>query len=63
MQEESESLSDAWERFKFLLRKCLNHNINAIEKMIYFINGLRTQTRMFFDVSVGGTLGAKTDEE
>lgn len=40
-QEEVESLSDAWERFKLLLQKFPNHNISSIEQMAHFIDGLR----------------------
>lgn len=62
-QEEAKSLSDAWERFKLLLQKCLNYNMSYVEKMIHFIDGLRTQTRMFLDASAGGTVRLKSDEE
>lgn len=62
-QEESESLSDTWKRFKLLLRKCPSHNMSAIEHMTHFICGLRTQMIMFLDASVGGTLRLNIDEE
>lgn len=62
-QDESESLSDTCERFKLLLRKCLNHNMSFMEQMIHFIIGLIKQTRMLLDASSGGTLRSKTDDE
>lgn len=37
--------------------------MSVIEHMTYFINELRTQTRILLDTSVGGTLRAKTNEE
>lgn len=46
--------------FNLLLQKCMNHNM---EKMTHFIDGVKIQTRMLFNTSVGGTLRAKTDEE
>lgn len=59
VQEEAMPLSDAWERFKLILRKCLNHNTGSIEEITHFMDGLRTHTRMFLDVSVWGTLRLK----
>lgn len=62
-QEEAESLSNAWERFKLLFRKCLNHNMSSIEQMTCFIDGLRTHTIILRDASTRGTLSLQTDEE
>lgn len=61
-QEEFESLSDAWEGFKLLLHKCENHNMSVMEQMTHFICGLKTQTRMLLDATIG-ILREKTDEE
>lgn len=62
-QNEPESLSVTWERFKLILRKCLNHNISVMEHMTHFISGLKTPIRILFDTSARGTLIAKTYDE
>lgn len=41
----------------------LNHNMSSIEQMTHFTDGLRTQTRMLLDASIGRTLRLKTNEE
>lgn len=62
-QEEYESLPKAWEIFKQLLCKCLNHNIKSMEQLTQFISGLTTPTRMFLDASTRGTLRTIIDDE
>ncbi|GAU10391.1 hypothetical protein TSUD_422810, partial [Trifolium subterraneum] len=52
-QGESESLYEAYERFKLLLRKCPNHSLDNMEQMQMFIRGLRMQSRMLIDASAG----------
>lgn len=63
VHEESESLSNAWERFKLLLRKYLNHIMSAIEQMTHFIDSLRIQKRMLRNASTRGKLRVKTYKE
>ena len=55
-QQDIESLHDSWERFKLLLRRCPNHNMNNMEQMQIFIKGLDSQTCMLLDTSAGGTI-------
>lgn len=62
-QDESESSSDAWERFKLLLRKCLNHNMSVMEQMTRFTSRMKIPTRMILDASTGGTLRSNTNDE
>lgn len=54
-QGDSESLLDAWERFKLLLWRCSNHNISIIEQIWHFTRGLKAQVRMLLDALYGGT--------
>ena len=53
-QNEIESLFEAWERWKELLRKCPYHGIPVIIQMETFYNGLEPQTRLMLDASAGG---------
>ncbi|GAU24617.1 hypothetical protein TSUD_289800 [Trifolium subterraneum] len=45
-QGDSESLYDAWERFKLCLKKCPKHGLDNHAQMQHFTQGLRAQTRM-----------------
>ncbi|KAK2359227.1 hypothetical protein QL285_084620 [Trifolium repens] len=58
-QGETESLYDAWERFKLCLKKCPDHGIDELSQMQHFTNGLNAQTRMLLDASAGGSLQRK----
>ncbi|MCH84281.1 hypothetical protein A2U01_0005112 [Trifolium medium] len=62
-QGDSESLYDAWERFKLLLKKCPDHGVDNLAQMQYFTQGLRAQTRMLLDVSAGGSMYKKDANE
>ncbi|KAK2436917.1 hypothetical protein QL285_021877 [Trifolium repens] len=62
-QGETESLYEAYERFKMLLRKCPNHCLDNMEQMQIFIRGLRMQSRMLIDASAGGTIKNKNEDE
>ncbi|GAU39222.1 hypothetical protein TSUD_396690 [Trifolium subterraneum] len=59
----SESLYDAWERFKLLFKKCPEHCIDDLAQMQYFTQGLRAQTHMLLDVSAGGSMNKKDTNE
>ncbi|MEX5523413.1 hypothetical protein, partial [Bacillus cereus] len=39
-QSESENLYEAWERFKKLLRRCPQHNLNQADRVARFYDGL-----------------------
>ncbi|KAM6543139.1 hypothetical protein CsatB_007586 [Cannabis sativa] len=62
-QFEDESLYEAWERFKELLRKCPHHGIPHCIQMETFYNGLNAHTRMVVDASANGALLAKSYNE
>lgn len=55
-QQQTESLYDSLERFKNLLCRCPNHNMNNMNQMHNFIKGINGQTHMFLDDSLGGTI-------
>ncbi|XP_062089545.1 uncharacterized protein LOC133796079 [Humulus lupulus] len=62
-QLDEESLYEAWERFKELLRKCPHHCIPHCIQMETFYNGLNAHTRMAVDASANGALLAKSYNE
>ncbi|GAU46838.1 hypothetical protein TSUD_83460, partial [Trifolium subterraneum] len=62
-QGDSESLYDAWERFKLCLKKCPKHGLDSHAQMQHFTQGLRAQTRMLLDASAGGSLKNKDESE
>ena len=55
-QIDDESLFKGWERFKDLLRRCLNHGIPICIQMETFYNGLLPPTRLMLDASTRGAL-------
>ncbi|XP_045831120.1 uncharacterized protein LOC123922450 [Trifolium pratense] len=62
-QGDSETLYDAWERFKLSLKKCPKHGLDSHTQMQHFTQGLRAQTRMFLDASAGGSLKNKNQTQ
>ncbi|XP_075521564.1 uncharacterized protein LOC142554770 [Primulina tabacum] len=62
-QTDFEQLYEAWERYKELLRKCLNHGFEDWVKIELFYNGLNGQTRGTVDAATGGTIFAKSPEQ
>ncbi|KAL8531039.1 hypothetical protein ACS0TY_007886 [Phlomoides rotata] len=63
MQEEDESLAEAWERFKDLVRSCPQHGFSRDQRICYFYNGMDHRTRGMVDASAGGSLLGRTTEE
>ena len=55
-QKESESLFEAWERFKDMLRLCPHHGLEEWLIIYTFYNGLLYNTRLTIDITVGGAL-------
>ncbi|KAI4297568.1 hypothetical protein L6164_037453 [Bauhinia variegata] len=53
-QFDRESLYDAWERFKELLRKCSHHGMQDWLVMQVFYEGLSTNTKTVVDAAAGG---------
>ncbi|XP_060962021.1 uncharacterized protein LOC115722590 [Cannabis sativa] len=62
-QHDSESLYEAWERFKDLLRKCPNHGIEKWLQVHNFYNGLMNETRTLIDAATGGAFMRKSANE
>ncbi|PNX57313.1 hypothetical protein L195_g050337, partial [Trifolium pratense] len=62
-QGDSETLYDAWERFKLCLKRCPKHGLDNHTQMQHFTQGLRPQTKMFLDASAGGSLKNKNEIE
>jgi len=58
-----ESLSEALERFRGLLRKTLTHGISEPTQLNIFIDGLRPQSKQLLDASAGGKIKLKTPKE
>ena len=62
-QHDSESLYEACERFKDLLRRCPHHGIPKWLQVQTFYNGLFSATRTSIDAAAGGALMAKNFDE
>ena len=58
-----ESLSEALERFRGLLRKLPTHGFSESIQLNIFIDGLRPQSKQLLDSSVGGKIKLKTPEK
>ncbi|XP_020270991.1 uncharacterized protein LOC109846180 [Asparagus officinalis] len=63
VQKEGESLYEAWERYKELLRMCPHHGLEKWLINHTFYNGLTYNTRMTVDAAAGGALMNKTIDE
>ncbi|XP_020266822.1 uncharacterized protein LOC109842344 [Asparagus officinalis] len=63
VQKEGESLYEAWERYKELLRMCPHHGLEKWLIVHTFYNGLTYNTRMTVDAATGGALMNKTIDE
>ncbi|MCI48499.1 hypothetical protein A2U01_0069742, partial [Trifolium medium] len=59
-QGEDESLFDAWERYKEMLRQCPQHGIPVCIQLETFYNGLTPSSRNMLDASSGGALLSKS---
>ncbi|KAF7802393.1 uncharacterized protein G2W53_041504 [Senna tora] len=53
---DNESLYEAWERFKELLRKCPHHGLTKWLQVQTFYNGLSSEIRTSIDATAGGAL-------
>ncbi|KAF7807058.1 uncharacterized protein G2W53_039219 [Senna tora] len=56
---DNESLYEAWERFKELLRKCPHHGLPKWLQVQTFYNGLSSEIRTTIDAAAGGALMSK----
>ncbi|KAG8493072.1 hypothetical protein CXB51_010380 [Gossypium anomalum] len=62
VQMDLETLYDAWERYKDLLRRCPYHGLPLWLQVQTFHNSLNPSTRQMVDVAAGGTINNKTPE-
>lgn len=58
-----ESLYEAWERYKDMLRRCPHHGLPKWLQVQTFYNGLSCTTRTMVDAAAGGALMGKTIDE
>ena len=63
MQYDQESMYEAWERYKGLLRKCPHHELPGWLQIQTFYNGLRLEHRAIVDASAGGSLTRRIPED
>ncbi|KAA3488422.1 Pol polyprotein [Gossypium australe] len=57
-----ETLYDAWQRYKDLLRRCPHHGLPLWLQVQTFYNGVNPSTRQLIDSAAGVTLNNKTPE-
>ncbi|GJU76833.1 reverse transcriptase domain-containing protein [Tanacetum coccineum] len=62
-QKFEETFSEAWERFKELLRACLHHGFMELTQVDTFYNGLNENEQDSLNAAVGGNLLSKTTRE
>ncbi|XP_058745924.1 uncharacterized protein LOC131618781 [Vicia villosa] len=62
-QGSNESLNEAWERFKSMLRKCKGHGFDELTQIHLFRNGLQPVHKTILDAIAGGSLMSKSAEE
>lgn len=58
-----ESLYEAWERYKDLLRKCSHYGLPTWLQVQTFYNGLGAITQTMIDAAASGALMRKTHDE
>ncbi|KAK5819638.1 hypothetical protein PVK06_024655 [Gossypium arboreum] len=63
VQMDLETLYDAWERYKDLLRRCPHHGLPLWLQVQTFYNGVNPSTRQMIDAAAGGTMNNKTPED
>ncbi|XP_058741475.1 uncharacterized protein LOC131613854 [Vicia villosa] len=62
-QGSNESLNEAWERYKAMLRKCKGHDFAEVDQIHMFHNGLTPTNKTLLDATTGGSLMSKTPAE
>ncbi|GJS86893.1 reverse transcriptase domain-containing protein [Tanacetum coccineum] len=62
-QKIDESFSEAWERFKEMLRACPHHGFTELTQVDTFYNGLNDNDQDSLNVTAGGNLLSKTTRE
>ena len=56
-------MAEAWERFHELLRRYPHHRLTRWMQVHTFYNGMRDETRIVIDASVGGAIMKKTTNQ
>ena len=59
MQMDMETLYEAWEHFKELLRRCPHHQLSVWLQIQTFYNGLSPTNHSMIDAVAGGTINQK----
>nr|GFA98839.1 reverse transcriptase domain-containing protein [Tanacetum cinerariifolium] len=62
-QRPDESLFEAWERYKFSIDRCPNHNMLPVTQIDTFYNGLTLRHRDTINAAAGGTFMKRRPEE
>ncbi|XP_027905680.1 uncharacterized protein LOC114165219 [Vigna unguiculata] len=62
-QDVDESLGQAWDRFKGLLRKTPIHGFDEPTQLTLFLAGLKSHSKLMLDASAGGSIKWKTPTE
>ncbi|KAK9666894.1 hypothetical protein RND81_14G219000 [Saponaria officinalis] len=62
VQEDQESLYEAWERFSDLLRQCPHHGIPPYLLVITFYNGIRPEFQIGLDAAANGAIDMMAPE-
>ncbi|GKB86451.1 reverse transcriptase domain-containing protein [Tanacetum coccineum] len=62
-QKFDETFSEAWERFKEMLRACPHHGFSELTQIDTFYNGLNDNDQDSFNAATGGNLLSKTTRE
>ncbi|KAI3819375.1 hypothetical protein L1987_13204 [Smallanthus sonchifolius] len=62
-QDDEESIYEAWERFKELMRKVPHHGLLKWQQCETFYNGLDMTGKQLIDAYAGGDIGTKTPQE
>ena len=60
-QKDSKSLTETWDRYKELLRKCPHHGLTRWMQIYNFYTSLNAHTRQMIDTLVGGIFFEKDD--
>ncbi|KAK5772406.1 hypothetical protein PVK06_048694 [Gossypium arboreum] len=63
VQMDLETLYNAWERYKDLLRRCPHHGLPLWLQVQTFYNGVNPSTRQMIDAAAGRTINNKTPED
>ncbi|KAJ9557171.1 hypothetical protein OSB04_011785 [Centaurea solstitialis] len=62
-QDDGQTISEAWERFKHLLNSCPSHGLSKSEQVQTFYSGLAYSSQATLDSSAGGVFMYKTPTE